>query len=283
MNTEYVNFYDYYIMSEEEPKKDAEINKKIITHLEKGTGDKKVLETYTLQDIFYVDDKFVYSSDIKLPDNYGAHYRGKHPLLLLKKEFLTKNTMTPLYRSDWTNAILSGYSDVITESIDNMIKLIQHLLQDEPNTQDESNRDFIQRFVEKRKDYTEKKYEEDKAQFKEDMEKTLEELKNQDNAEGYIRDIEGLLTGIYEPVSDEPVSDEPVSVKPVSVSKPEPKSKTRNSTSRTKMNEAKKSKSKSKKNTGKRRKRNQLQTVRRGAKRGPKKLFTRTNIRNINR
>ena len=101
-----------------------------------------------------------------------------------------------------------------------MIKLIQYLLQDEPNPQVEPNRDFIQRFVEKRTDYTEQQYEEEKAQFKIDMEKTLKKLKDQDNAKEYIRDIEGLLTGIYDP-EPVPVSDEPEPVsEPVSVSKP---------------------------------------------------------------
>lgn len=306
MNTEYVNFYDYYIMSEEEPITDAEKNKKIIKHLEDGTTSDEVLDTYTLQDIFYVDGKFVYSPDITLPDYHGPYYKGKHPLIILKKEFLpndtndTNDTTIPLYRSTWTNTMLSGYNDVIKKRIDKMINLIQHLLQDEPNTRDESNREFIQRFVEKRTDYKEEQYEEDKAQFKEDMEKTFEELKKQDNAKGYIRDIEGLLTGIYDP---EPVSEpepEPVSEpaesksKPVStpVSKPVSTplySRLWNSTLKRIMNKTKKSVSKSKKskskkskkNTGKRRKRNQLQTVRRGPKRGPKKLFMK-NTRQIN-
>lgn len=158
--------------------------------MEDGTVYDKVLDTYTLKDIFYVDGKFVYSPDIKLPNNYGDHYKGKHQLIILKKEFLPKNTTTPLYLSSWTNTMLSGYSDVIEKRIDKMINLIQHLLQDEPNRRDESNREFIERFFEKRTDYTKEQYEIEKAQFKEDMEKTLEELKD--------RDIKYLLTGIHE-------------------------------------------------------------------------------------
>jgi hypothetical protein len=295
MNTEYVNLYDYYIMSETlEPQKDAKRNEKIITHLATGLQNDDILDTFTLQDIFYVEDKFVYSPDITLPDYHGPYYNGKHPLFLLKKEFLTDSNK-PLFKDKGSNTGIWFLTPIITKRIDKMINLIQHLLQDEPNRRDESNREFIQRFFEKRTDYTEQQYEEDKAKFKIKMEETLEELKNQDNAKEYIRDIKGLLTGIYDPEPEpDPVSDEPVS-EPVSVSKPESKSKSKpvstpepetcnsgclpfiirkNKTKKlVSKSKSKKPKSKSKKNTGKRRKRNQLQReIRR-----PRKLF----IRNI--
>ena len=261
MNTEYVNFYDYYIMSETlEPQTDAEINEKIITHLATGLENDDILDTFTLQNIFYVYGKFVYSSDITLPDYHGTYYKGKHPLLLLKKEFLTDSNK-PLFKDRGLNTAIWLLTTSVTKRINEMIKLIQYLLQDEPNPQVESNRDFIQRFVEKRKDYTEEQYEIEKAQFKIDMEKTLEELKDDDNAKGYIRDIEGLLTGIYEPEpkpETEPET-EPVSTKPVSTNpwyhSLLPGRKNVNSkrwrSVFTRKSKYQKSKPKSKKNTGK--------------------------------
>ena len=268
MNTEYVNFYDYYIMSKEEPKTDAEINEKIIKHLATGLENDDILDTFTLQNIFYVDGKFVYSSDITLPDYHGTYYNGKHPLLLLKKEFLTDSDK-PLFKDRRFNTAIWLLTTSVTKRIDKMINLIQHLLQDEPNRRDESNREFIQSFFEKRTDYTEKQYEKEKAQFKKKMEETLEELKNQDNAKEYIRDIEGLLTGIPDPEPDP---------EPEAEAEAEADSTLWNFSSRrmnnTKKSVSKKSKSKSKKNTGIRRKGYKPVTQRRRP-RGAKYLFIR--------